>query len=332
MLETAQIEEILSHFDLNLENYEIVNLEEKKGWSAKFLYLIVEQKEQFILKGKSADQLSGFMADIEISNFLLNQGFKVRQPVKTKSGNYHYVHSDIHWDLKNYIPGSVEEFAKYTKDSIISLADINIKYIKASLNNSEINTLDLAAKNILDNEDIVNKIKAHKQILHPVIGDEPNLFIDWLHFARDELIKTLAKNTDFSIIHNDLNNKNIVLDLHTMHVTSFIDWDHGCISTPLKDITEPLNMFYDFIPEKYDDFRIIYIEKVKDEYDLKIADSELDLLQVYFYALNKWKYITFFTKLMEELGDSTGEYSEFEEIVRIQHRKLKDLGKLYRVF
>jgi thiamine kinase-like enzyme len=329
---TAQVENILSKFDVSLSNYEIVNIEEKKGWSSKFLFLIVEKRAQFVLKGKSKDQLGGYLSDIAISTYLKDKGFEVRTSVQTHDGSYHYVEDEIYWELKTYVAGSVEEFVNYTEESVKSLADLNISYIKSSLNSKDIYNIGLENKDFLANEDMIETILKYKDTLKSVIGNESEVFADWLHFARDEISQILTKNSDMSIIHNDLNNKNILLDLTTMHVTSFIDWDHGCVSTPLKDILEPVNMFYDFVLPSYDTLRSTYLNEIKHNYDLRISESELNLLQVYFYALNKWKYITFFAKLITDLGNTTNELSIFEEQVSLQLAKLKDLGKRCNVF
>lgn len=323
----AHIEKILTNFDLKLANYEVINIEEKKGWSARFLFLIVEKNNQFVLKGKSKEQLAGYKSDIVISDFLKTKGFDVRTSIKTLNGDYHYVEDDIYWDLKTYITGSVEEFADYTNTSVTSLAQCNITYIKASLNSSQLAELGLEYKDFLKNEDTIAGILKHKDVLKSVIGESPDTFAHWLHFARDEIGQILDKNTDSCIIHNDLNNKNILLDLTTMQVISFIDWDHGCISTPLKDILEPINMFYDFIPINYEDYKALYLSEIRKSYELRLSESELNLLQVYFYALNKWKYITFFANLITELGNTTQEQHIFEDQVKSQLAKLNNLAQ-----
>ena len=332
MSTTAQVEHILSQFAVDLSNYEVINIEEKKGWSSKFLFLIVEKNAQFVLKGKSKDQLGGYLSDIAISSYLRQRGFEVRTSFKTHDDKYHYIEDDIYWDLKTYVAGSVEEFVNYTDESVKALAHLNISYIKSSLNSKDIHDLQLENKDFLANEDMIQTILNYKTCLKSVIGNAPELYADWLHFAREEIGQILRKNTDVSIIHNDLNNKNILLDLTTMHVTSFIDWDHGCISTPLKDILEPVNMFYDFVLPKYEKHRSIYLTEIKKDYALSISEAEVDLLQVYFYALNKWKYITFFAKLITDLGNTTNELHIFEEQVRSQLSKLQDLGKRCKVF
>jgi len=93
-----------------------------------------------------------------------------------------------------------------------------------------------------------------------------------------------------------------------------------------------VNMFYDFVLPSYDTLRSTYLAQIRANYDIRISDSELNLLQVYFYALNKWKYITFFAKLITDLGNTTNELPIFEEQVRSQLSKLKDLGKRCNVF
>lgn len=329
---TAQIEDILDQFDVNLSNYEIVNIDEKKGWSAKHLYLIVEKNEQFILKGKSEDQLAGYLEDIEISNFLSPLGFNVRTPIKTRDGEYYFLKDYIYWDLKTYIPGSVLDFNEYTDDTVISLAAKNTSYINASLNNPSINKLKLKVKDYSDVKDMLDKIHTHKEILDGVGDSETQMFFNWFNFAQEEVGKILRNNPDFSIIHNDLNNKNILLDLESMEVVSFIDWDHGCISTPLKDIIEPINEFYDFIPQRFDHVRQIYVDAIKSNYQLTITDSELDFLQVYFYTLNKWNYIITFARLISELGNTTNELEIFEDVISTQLAKLKEIGKRYNTY
>ncbi len=331
MLTTAQIETILTEFQVELSNFEIINIEEKKGWSSKYLFLVVEHSAQYVLKGKTRDQLTGYIADIEISNFLISKGFSARSSIKTKAGEYHFEQDGIYWELKTYIPGSVTNFVDYTDTSIISLAQVNTSYINASLNSSLIKDLQLEVRDIFNIKDTVAKLVSHKDILFSIVGDEPQRFIEWFSFAQTELSKILKKSPDFSIVHNDLNNKNILLDLHTDKVTSFIDWDHGSISTPLKDILEPLNTFYDYVPEKYEYMRDVYLKEIKASYQIQISESELNLLQVYFYALNKWEYIAFFVKMIEDVGDTSNELARFEDVVRTQLGKLTSLGKLHRV-
>ena len=332
MLTTAQIEHILDNFNQTFENFEIINIEEKKGWSSRYLYLIVEHNSQFVLKGKSKDQLSGFMADIEISNFLKEKGFSVRESILTKTGEVHQVVDDIYWELKSYVTGSVEEFVNYTDQTVTSLAKLNAIYITSSLNSPVLSSLKLDTVSFPNHEEIVTKINTATDTLNRVIGNESKEATDWFRFAGEELKTIFTKNTDKSIIHNDLNSKNILLDLNTMSVTSFIDWDHGCISTPLKDMLEPVNMFYDFVPEKYDSLKQIYLTEFSKYYKTNLTQTELDFIQVYFYALSKWKYITFFANLIKDLGDSTGELEIFQNQIKSQLAKLKDLGKKCKVF
>lgn len=329
---TAQIENILDQFDVKISNYEVVNIDEKKGWSAKFLFLIIEKNVQYILKGKSKEQLAGYLDDIEISNFLSSLGFSVRTAIKTPSSDYHYIQDDIYWDLKTYVPGSVMQFSDYIDESIISLAKVNTTYIKVSLNNASLKGLNLKTKDFSNSTDALNSLEMYKEVLRSIIGGSTENFAYWLRFAQNEVKTILAHNPDFSIIHNDLNHKNILLDLDTMKVVSFIDWDHGCISTPLKDILEPINMFYDFVPQKYEHVRKIYLDTIRTDYDLKITDSELSFMQVYFYTLSKWNYITTFAKLISELGNSTNELTAFENVVVTQLAKLKEIGKHYNLY
>ncbi len=329
---TAEIEEILTKFDVNLSNFEIINIEEKKGWSSKFLFLIVEHSEQYVLKGKSKEQLVGYLADIAISDYLNINGFTSRKAIKTNLDLYHFEQSSIFWELKTYIPGSVSNFSEYTDDSIISLARVNTAYINTSLNKSDISKLGLDIQDILDIKSTVESFNLHKSLLTSIVGKETQKFADWFGFAQNEISKFIKQNTDFSIIHNDLNNKNILLDLHTNKVTSFIDWDHGVISSPLKDILEPINTFYDYVPEKYEQMRTMYLKEISSNYDVKISASELNLLQLFLYALNKWKYISFFITLIENVGDTTNELAIFEDVVSSQLNKLNSMGKLYKVF
>lgn len=332
MISTAQVEQILDKFNIELANFDIVNLEEKKGWSSKFLYLIVEQDEQYLLKGKYKDQLEGFLSDILISDYLSSKGFSVREAIKSKEGNYHFIDNDIFWELKSYIPGSVEDFTEYTEETVRSLAKINISYINASLNNEDAGKLGLDIKDFSSIEDKMVSFMTNKEILTNIIGDATNISMEWFKFAQVEAKKIITKNKDWSIIHNDLNNKNILLDLKSNNVTHFIDWDHGCISTPLKDILEPLNMFFDFVPQKYENLRSVYLNEITKKYNLQISDSEVNFLQVYFYALNKWNYIAFFAKLIKDVGNSTNELADFENVVKTQLNNLDKLGKLYKVF
>lgn len=331
MLTTSEVEKVLEHFDVELSNFEIVNIEEKRGWSSRFLFLIIEHSEQFVLKGKSEEQLAGYLADIAISDFLKEKGFEAREAIKTKEGKYHFIDEEIHWDLKTYVPGSVENFAEYTDESVVSLAQINTSYINASLNNPEVKGLGLEVMDFLDIGVTLQGFAKYKDILCSVVGNEPEKFSEWFQFAQVEISKILGKQNDFSISHNDLNHKNILLDLHTNRVTSFIDWDHGCIATPLKDIVEPINMFYDFVPERYEHMRTIYLKKIAEGFGLRCSQAELNLLQVYFYALNKWKYMTFFAKLIDEVGDTSNELSMFEDVIRTQLDKVNNMGKLYRI-
>jgi len=332
MLTTAQIEEILSQFQIDLSNFDIVNIEEKKGWSSRYLFLIVEHNDQFLLKGKSEEQLSGYIADTEISDFLKSKGFNTRDSIKTKSGEHHFIQDDIYWDLKTYIPGSVVHFAEYNDISIISLAQVNTSYLNSSLNNHQIKSLRLEERDVLDIKPVIEDLTKHKNTLAGVIGNEPKKFNEWFNFAQNELTKILMQNTDFSIIHNDLNNKNILLDLNSDKVTSFIDWDHGCISTPLKDVVEPINTFYDYAPEAYEHMREIYFKEINNSYQINLSEAELNLLQTYLYALNKWKYISFFAQLIKNDENTAKEVAEFEDVVRTQLSKLNGMGRLYNVF
>jgi hypothetical protein len=294
--------------------------------------LIVEKEAQFILKGKSNEQIAGYLYDIEISNYLLPHGFSVRTAIKTHEGNFHYEEDGTFWELKTYIPAAVVDFGEYNDNTLISLAELNTSYINTSLNRDSITKLNLKARDFSDITETVGNILQYHDILKPLIGETTEMFTEWFNFAHKVVKTILDKHADYSIIHNDLNNKNILLDLDTMKVVSFIDWDHGCISTPLKDIIEPINMFYDLVPQNYDQMRLKYLDAIKSRYQLRVNDSELNLLEVYFYTLNKWNYITTFARFIKELGNSTNELSSFENVIVTQVMKLKDIGKKYSIF
>lgn len=332
MVNTVQLEEILGQFEIKLSNYEIVNIDEKKGWSAKYLYLIVEKNRQFILKGKSNNQIAGVLDEIIISSYLNSHGFTVRTPIKTKTNEYHLLKNDIYWDLKTYIPAAVLNFSEYNNETVNSLASLNTQYIKASLNDPSIKNLGIKTKDYSDISETLENIILYHNILENVLGNTPKLFLEWFIFAQKEVKEILNTNKDFSIIHNDLNNKNILVDLDSMKVVSFIDWDHGCISTPLKDIIEPINMFYEFAPQSYEQMRSEYLGAIKANYTITIPDSKLIFLQVYFYTLNKWNYILTFAKLISELGNSTNEKADFENVIKNQILKLNEIGKKYNIY
>lgn len=327
MLSNLEIEEVLNQFDVDISNFDVVNIEEKKGWSSVYLYLIVQKETQYLLKGKSKEQLAGYMADIIISDYLASKDFLARVSIRTKSGDYHFVEGDIHWELKTYIPGAVVPFESYTQNSIVSLAKVNLAYINASLNLDEVNNLKLRKLDILDSTEIQENITENKSVLSTLIGTKPIDFLDWIRSTQEILANLLLRYNDFCIVHNDLNNRNILLDLETNNVISFIDWDHGCIANPLKDIIEPINNFFDYSEATYPKYRTIYLETVADYYDLKLNQKELDLLQLYLYGLNKWKYILLFAKWIKELGNSTNELTRFENEIIENTEKFDRLAR-----
>ena len=58
LITEAEIESIIKNFDVEISEYEIIDINKYQGWSSKHLYLLVSSQGDFVLKAKSSDQIS----------------------------------------------------------------------------------------------------------------------------------------------------------------------------------------------------------------------------------------------------------------------------------
>lgn len=320
-LSTATIENILSKFNKDITNYEIINLEELQGWSSKYLYLIVSEDDDYILKGKTDEQMAGFEQENNISDLLKRNNFLTRDAINTIDNKSFYRAQNVNWTLKTYIPGSAGNTEEYTSNTISTMAALMGNYLTLTLNQQHLKQDLLLNTLCIDKNLYTNNILPNVQALQNYIPDEINVIHAW-HNEFYSLINNLfEKNTDFAVIHNDINTKNILIDHKTKNTITYIDWDHVIYGSPLKDICDTLNMFYDYLSiEKYTEFREIFITELNKKYKIKLTSLEIELLQKFFYTQAKWSAILFYFRLLQQLGNTTNEQTRFENEIKINAR------------
>ncbi|MFC1722171.1 phosphotransferase [Patescibacteria group bacterium] len=305
----AQLEKVITQFDVKISDYEIINLEKFQGWSSRYLFLIVSS-ENYLLKAKSADQLKGYSNAVEISNALNEKGIKTRLPILTKNKEIFHKDGKYYWSLMTYLPGSAAHTEEYNEDTVISLAKQLIKHFNAFpyVENSKSN---LKVPTEVSNMEILNDFYKEKELLAK-IGVTENGFETHYKKLAENHGKFLQNINVSTLIHNDINPRNILIDHNTKKVVALIDWDHGVYGNPLKDISDTISIFYDYLSNaKANEYKKLFLDNFTSKWFDSIEKELINHAITFYYTKAKWQSILFYLGLLKKYGNSKGEEARF---------------------
>ncbi len=316
------IEEILEKFDYSISEYEIIDMEEYKGWSSEYLYLIVSASDNFVLKAKTLEQTAGYDNEVKVSFELINNKVPSRLPIITKKGTLFHEQYGYHWCLMTYIPGAASHITEYNEKTVKSLAKHIDQYIVSAVSGSSLANLKLNESKKKSELSIITRLYSEKAYL------EEKGFLNIAHI--DTLYSTLIDGHNKflkdlkveSIIHNDINPRNILIDHKSKEVVSLIDWDHVKYGNPLKDLSDAVTMFYDYFPiEVATSFRDTFYNSFNSKWYTGIKTEAVEYAFLFYYTVSKWRAILFYLDLLREYDNKYGEKEKFINEIKQNYSK-----------
>lgn len=308
----SQIQQIISDFTENIQEYEIIDMERYKGWSSQYLYLLVSADNNYILKGKTAEQIDGYDNEVKVSEALIKNNIESRKPIMTTEGNIFLQKFGYYWCLMTYIPGAPSHVNEYDENTVKSLAEHINQYVVASMVDANLNNLNLKPPAKQNSTRVLEQFYGAKESLEKLGilkgGDIQELF-NSIKNGRD---KYLTESNLVSIIHNDINPRNILIDHTTRNVIALIDWDHVRYANPLKDISDAISIFYDFLPlEMAQEYRKLFYKSFTTEWFTNIDARTVDFAFLFYYSVAKWRAILFYLDLLNKYDNQYGEKDRF---------------------
>ncbi len=306
------IQEIISNFKTEISEYEVIDMEKYQGWSSKYLYLLVSSEGNFVLKAKTQDQIAGYDNEVKVCQALLLNGIKTRSPVLTKDGSIFYEKDGYYWCLMKYVPGTPSIAGEYNAQTIESLADHINQYVEASITNTELKDLDIVRPWEKDDLYVLDKFIEEYNFLESEKILKTKDISGIYSCIKEGYRANIQKVKTRSIIHNDLNPKNILMDPETKKVIAFIDWDHVRHGNPLKDVSDTVAIFYDFLNiNEAVKFKKLLYSKLTANWFTQIDTKTVDLAFLFYYTTAKWQAILFYLDLLKKYDNKYGERSKF---------------------
>jgi len=312
IISNSEIKSIISNFDVSISEYEIVDMEVFQGWGTKHLYLLTSPNESFILKAKTIDQIAGYDDEVKICNALLKCGIQSRRPVLTKDGEIFYQKDEFNWSLMTYITGTPSYCGEYNENTIRSLAEHINQYVLGSLTNKNLQNLDIKEDLAEEDMKIMERLVKEEKTLksNDVLNGTSitNLFT----FIKTGYQKHLQGSQLRSVIHNDVNARNILIDHNTKNVVSLIDWDHVRYGNPLKDLSYAIAIFYDNLPfDTANKYKEIFYKSFTSEWFTSLNKNTVDFAFVFYYTFAKCQSILFYLNLLKKYDNKYGEEKRF---------------------
>ncbi len=314
----ADIISVIEKFNAKITEFEIIDLEELKGWSSEHLFLIVAQDENYILKAKTQEQITGYDNEISVTNKLLEKGVVTRRSVLTLENNAFFEGFGYFWCLMTYIPGAPAHIEEYDKTTVKSLAEHIDQYVKASLLDQNLQHIDIHEIPHQNHTETLENFMSEITYM----TDRNIINTDNLDAVYQSLIngsRAMLENQNLkSIIHNDINPRNILIDHKTKNVISLIDWDHVKYGNPLKDVSDAVAIFYDFLDvDKANDYKNIFYKSILSEWFTNLKVETIEFAFFYYYTVSKWRAVLFYMELLKKYGNQYGEEKRF--INEIKH-------------
>ncbi len=324
----SDLESVISNFNSNIVEYEIIDMDKYQGWSSAYLYLLVCADDNYILKAKTPEQISGYDNEVKVCNALIANGIEARRPILTKSGEIFHQQCGYYWNLMTYISGAQSHVNEYEKSTVSTLAEHINEYVSASLSNESLKNLDLCQTTQKNGVDTLDQLITEKELLEKNSILEISDILDLYKSLKTGYESTLNKLDIRSIIHNDINPRNILIDHKSRNVISLIDWDHVKYGNPLKDVSDAVSIFYDFLPfEKAGEYRKLFNESIKAEWFKNINPKTVDFALLFYYTIAKWKSILFYLDLLKRFDNKYGEEERFINEMKNSYEKWQNMIK-----
>ena len=268
--------------------------------------------ENYILKAKTKDQLVGYDNEVNVCNALLKHNIPTRRPILTKSKEIFYSGNEFYWCLMSYIAGTSSHVDEYNETTVTTLAEHLEQYFVASISASDLTNIEL---------NIPTKPNP-TAVLERFIGEIPKLQTLGVFKGHDiedlyssimaGYVKYLEQSKLKSLIHNDINPRNILIDHNDRDVISLIDWDHVCYGDPLKDLSDAVAIFYDFMPfEKAREYSTLFYKSFSPDWASKLEKNVTEYAFFYYYTVSKWQSILFYLDLLNKYDNEYGERDRF---------------------
>jgi thiamine kinase-like enzyme len=312
LISETEIESIITNFDAKITEYEIIDIEKYQGWSSKHLYLLVTPEEDFVLKAKSTEQILGYDNEVTVSNALLDVGILTRRPILTKDGKLFSEQYGYFWCLMTYIPGASSHVNEYSEGTVKSLAEHINQYVLASNSNDRLKNLNLKQTIKKSELEILDEFFKQGNYLES-IGILKITEIKDIHLCLKEGNKRFENSLKTkSIIHNDVNSRNILMDHKSKDVIALIDWDHVRYGNPLKDLSDAISIFYDTLPlDKASKYKKFFYSSFTSPWFKEIDKEAVEYHLVLYYTIAKWQAILFYLGLLRKYDNKYGERDRF---------------------
>ncbi len=326
LISDSEILSIISNFDASIAEYEIIDMEKYQGWSSKYLYLLVSADDNFILKAKTADQIEGYDNEVKVCNALLEIGIPGRRPILTKSGGIFYEQAGLHWCLMTYIPGAPSHVNEYTENTVSSLATHIDQYVVASTSQKKLKNLGIRQTSKQDGLKILGQFVSEKSFLESV-GVLKGSDLDTLYPLINEGYEKFLKNLRIeSILHNDMNPRNILIDHKSKNVISLIDWDHVGYGNPLKDVSDAVAIFYDFLSlQDALKYKKLFYKSFTSPWFTEINPMAIEYAFLFYFTVAKWQAVLFYLNLLREYDNKYGERARFISEMKQIYAKWKSV-------
>lgn len=313
LISETTLQTIISNFAVEITEYEIIDLEKYQGWSSTHLYLLVSSEGEFILKAKTSEQVAGYDNEVKVCNALLLNGIQTRQPILTKVGDIFYKDYGYFWCLMTYIHGASSHIDEYNEITAKSLAEHIDQYVTASITESDLKALELSTITPPnDNEKTLARILVEKDFLVSIGIMKENSIEEISTCLKEGFEKYLQELKPQAIIHNDINPRNILIDHTSKKVVAFIDWDHVKFDSPLKDVSDVVAIFYDFLSfEKATRYKKLFLDSFTTPWFTQIDKKALEFAFFYYYSVAKWRAIFFYLDLLRTYDNRYGERDRF---------------------
>ncbi|HOM77974.1 MAG TPA: phosphotransferase [bacterium] len=354
--EKQSIQEIAKIFLGEEKILEIKDISFKQGWSTKYLFEIYTEEKTlkpsteitnktnvkgYILKGKTKEQRKGFMESMRLMEFLLKKGFLVRTPIKTIKGK-NYSHKikiieesaqteEIYWSMTSFIGGIDSDVTKFSPNTASQLGEKVAEYISFTKNKKIFSKImGISSPKQEERLTFIRRVHRHKDFLKKMLPKEFEAFMFWEQENEPKLEWFFKSREPKAILHGDLNQKNILTSQDGKEIIAIIDWDHCKYDYILTDITTPINLFFEYTScEHAEKLKKAYLEKILAKFPTKA--ETIRLVGEYQASKNKWESILFYTGLIEELGDSTGELKQFTDNVKGEGEKWSKIMQCWEI-
>ncbi len=321
-----QLQTVISKFNADITEYEIIEMDKYQGWSSTHLYLVVSADNNYILKAKTENQIAGYDNEVKICNALRQIHIQTRCPILTTDGKIFYKDKDFYWCLMTYIAGGTSHVNEYTETTVSSLAKCIEEYIRISNTESKLAMLDLKTRAAQKDIQALDQFIKEQQTLEKLKIVKGDTIKEIYTVLKGGFKQELEQIKQTSLIHNDINPRNILIDHASKEVISLIDWDHGCYGRTLKDISDAVAIFYDYLPiTKANTYKKQFYANLTAPWFTTMDPETVELAFLFYYTVSKWRTILFYLDLLKKYDNKYGEEKRFINEMKQTYTKWADI-------